>query len=210
MIHSIKSKGDYAREVTNRVNKIYNEVVQKYGIQKGSRESAAIQWYGEGERIAGSDRNFLSRMFRPEYEVIKDEAGREIRVPKMEKYTLEDLKREFPNKWRDIVEAEKVFRQQYDELIDLINESRKKVYPTVEKQIEDTRQRIRDISQDIKELQRKLKDKNLATNERKDIQRRIDDMNAKGKNSPINWKAANCGGINGYLSARTISGISGN
>lgn len=174
-----KSKGDYAREVTNRVNKIYNEVVQKYGIQKGSRESAAIQWYGEGERIAGSDRNFLSRMFRPEYEVITDEAGREIRVPKMEKYTLEDLKREFPNKWRDIVEAEKVFRQQYDELIDLINESRKKVYPTVEKQIEYTRQRIRDISQDIKELQRKLKDKNLATNERKDIQRRIDDMNAK-------------------------------
>ena len=174
-----KSKGNYAREVTNRVNKIYNEVVQKYGIQKGSRESAAIQWYGEGERIAGSDRNFLSRMFRPEYEVITDEAGREIRVPKMEKYTLEDLKREFPNKWRDIVEAEKVFRQQYDELIDLINESRKKVYPTVEKQIEGTRQRIRDISQDIKELQRKLKDKNLATNERKDIQRRIDDMNAK-------------------------------
>jgi hypothetical protein len=174
-----KSKGNYAREVKNRVNKIHEEVVQKYGIQKGSKESAAIQWYGEGERIVGSDRSSLNRLFNPEYEVVTNEAGQEVRVPKTEKYTLEDLKRDFPNKWKDIVEAEKVFRQQYDEMIDLINESRKKVYPSVEKQIESTKQRIKDLTEDINEYQSKLKDKNLATNERKDIQRRVDDMIVK-------------------------------
>jgi hypothetical protein len=174
-----RSKGDYAREVITRADKIYNEVVQKYGIKKGSKESAAIQWYGEGERIVGSDRSSLNRLFNPEYEVVTNEAGQEVRVPKTEKYTLEDLKRDFPNKWKDIVEAEKVFRQQYDELIDLINESRKKVYPSVEKQIESTKQRIKDLTEDINEYQSKLKDKNLATNERKDIQRRVDDMIVK-------------------------------
>lgn len=42
--------------------------------------------------------------------------------------SLEDLKREAPQKWQDVVEADKWFRKAYDELIDQVNTVRRKIY----------------------------------------------------------------------------------
>jgi hypothetical protein len=41
---------------------------------------------------------------------------------------LDELKKLAPKKWKDIVEADKWFRQSYDELIDQVNASRRSVY----------------------------------------------------------------------------------
>lgn len=75
-------------------------VVEKYGIRRGSKESAAIQRYGdtglsEGERMSGDD---LIKAFG------KEKAGQ-------------------------IIEADTWFRSQYDRLIEDLNVVRKKIYP---------------------------------------------------------------------------------
>lgn len=45
------------------------------------------------------------------------------------KINLSELKRESPAKWRELVKAEKWFRTNYDRLLDIVNNSRKKIYP---------------------------------------------------------------------------------
>lgn len=89
-----KSKGDYVREQKVHTDDLYNNVVKKLGIKKGSKESAAVQDFGEGN------------------------------------LSLADLKVKFPDKWNNIVEADKWFRKSYDDLIDKVNESVKAIYPT--------------------------------------------------------------------------------
>jgi len=45
------------------------------------------------------------------------------------KIKLEELQKQQPKKWQNIVEADKWFRQKYDELLDTVNAVRTKVYP---------------------------------------------------------------------------------
>lgn len=91
---------------------LYENVVKKLGIGKGTKESAAVQWFGEGVKPT---------------KVTDPQTG--MKVWEQVEYTLDDLRREFPNKWQDIVEADKWFRQKYNELIEQVNATRKLIYP---------------------------------------------------------------------------------
>lgn len=43
-----KSKGNFIKSLDNHANELETNIVKKYGFNKGSKESAAIQQYGEG------------------------------------------------------------------------------------------------------------------------------------------------------------------
>ena len=73
--------------------KLKTEVVDNLGIQKGSKESALVQQFGE------------------------------------KKITLEELKKQVPDKWQNIVEADKWFRKAYNNLLDEVNKVRATIYP---------------------------------------------------------------------------------
>jgi hypothetical protein len=118
-----QAKKDYVNTIRQHTDEIYNKVVKDLDIQKGTKESAAVQWYGEKQRMAG-----LADM-------IDLQTGKKIKLPKMVEYTLDDLKKDFPESWPKIVEADSIFRKNYDELIDKINKSRESIYPNVEKEI---------------------------------------------------------------------------
>ena len=89
------------REITNE----YREKTKEHNIKSGSKESAAVQWYGEGVRV--------------------DKHGNS------QEYTLEDLKKEFPEDWENIVKHEKLCRKMYDDYLIRTNKSLEKVYPNV-------------------------------------------------------------------------------
>lgn len=94
-INGIKSKaGNFAKDMA------------RLGIKPGSKESAAVQWIGEGQRQG------------PDGEIIE--------------YTLADLQQQFPNNWQNIVEASKICRNIYDAYVNEINDALKIVYPDVE------------------------------------------------------------------------------
>lgn len=46
--------------------------------------------------------------------------------------SLDDLKRQSPDKWQNIVEADNWFRTEYEKLLDAVNESKKAIYPNAE------------------------------------------------------------------------------
>lgn len=83
-----------------------DKLIADTGIKAGTEESAAVQWYGEGEK--------------------QNEDG--TKSP----YTLDDLKREFPSKWQDIVKMEEAMRKMYDEYVVRINAALEQVYPNLE------------------------------------------------------------------------------
>lgn len=89
------------REITNE----YRKKVKEHNIKSGSKESAAVQWYGEGVRV--------------------DKHGNS------QEYTLEDLKKEFPKDWENIVKHERLCRKMYDDYLIRTNKSLEKVYPNV-------------------------------------------------------------------------------
>ena len=103
------AKGLYARNIKTQMDDYY-KAMQETGIRLGSKESAAVMWYGEGQRV--------------------NEKG------DIEKYTLEHLKRDFPKKWKDIVKADSVNRRIYDEYIQKIQKARREVYPYAEQRVE--------------------------------------------------------------------------
>ena len=100
------------------VNKLYTKVVKELGIKKGSKESAAVQWYGEGQRQikVGSEK------------VGKGILAREQDIYRIEPYSLSDLQKDFPNKWQDIVKADRIFRGMYDEYVGRMNATLEKIY----------------------------------------------------------------------------------
>jgi hypothetical protein len=104
------AKDNYSNEVKTRLNDLYDTVVDEMGIKPGTKESAAVQWYGEGVR-----------------------QGKYSGLPPTEKadYNLELLKKQFPEKWQDIKKAAEYMRKQYDEYIERINSSMEKIYPRV-------------------------------------------------------------------------------
>lgn len=88
------SKGKFTRNLDNWAEQLDTNIVKKYGFNKGSRESAAIQQYGEGTK---------------DFRQLVEEFG--------------------DAKAKNIVEADKWFRQQYDSLLGEVNAIRAKIYP---------------------------------------------------------------------------------
>lgn len=103
------AKSLYARSTKSQMDSYYKDM-KETGIKLGSKESAAVMWYGEGKRM--------------------NEAGDYV------DYTLADLKRDFPKKWKDIVKADSINRRMYDEYIQKIQQARREVYPYAEQRVE--------------------------------------------------------------------------
>ena len=103
------AKSLYARSIKSQMDSYYKDM-KATGIKLGSKESAAVMWYGEGKRM--------------------NEAGDYV------DYTLADLKRDFPKKWKDIVKADSINRRMYDEYIQKIQQARREVYPYAEQRVE--------------------------------------------------------------------------
>lgn len=94
------SKGLRVDEVKKLGDELEEGVVGKFGIRRGSKESAAIQRYGDPDLDAGL------------------------------KLDREGLVKEFgKKKAEDIIAADAWFRKEYERLIDELNEVRKKIYP---------------------------------------------------------------------------------
>lgn len=101
----MQAKSNYAHNVKNTLNKYYNDMKQ-LGIRAGSTESAAVQWFGEGYK--------------------RDKNGKAI------EYTLEQLKRDFPDRWQNITKADGINRKLYDDYVDRLNAELERIYPNVE------------------------------------------------------------------------------
>jgi hypothetical protein len=112
-----KAKKAYIDEQKLYTDDLYNNVVKKLGINKNTKESSAVQWFGEGKKMSGVE------------ETIDPQTRQKIKKAVEVPYTLEDLKKDFPDKWQNIVEADKWFRKSYDELIDKVNATVKQIYP---------------------------------------------------------------------------------
>jgi hypothetical protein len=112
-----KAKKAYVDEQKVYTDGLYNNVVKKLGINKNTKESSAVQWFGEGKKMSGVE------------ETIDPQTGQKIKKAVEVPYTLDDLKKDFPDKWQNIVEADKWFRKSYDELIDKVNATIKQIYP---------------------------------------------------------------------------------
>lgn len=114
----------YGEAVVRKLNEVL-QIIRKTNIKPGSKESAAAQWYGEG--------------------FLMDKYG------DMHEYTLEMLKQEFPDKWKEIVEVSKFCRGDYDDYFGRINETMRKVFPDAEvrgeKKLLDLEARINYIEQ---------------------------------------------------------------
>lgn len=102
------SKKEYVELQEGYLNDLKTEIVDKLGIKKGSKESALVQKFGEGGT-----------------EYFDKKTGKMVK----KEYTLEDLKKDAPNKWQDIVKANEWFRNKYDELIDQVNKTVAEIYP---------------------------------------------------------------------------------
>ena len=133
------AKGNYARGVATQFDE-YFDAMKKSKIKLGSKESAAVMWYGEGQRMQ--------------------------QTGDVEPYTLADLKRDFPKNWRSIVEADKVNRQIYDAYIPKIQQARREIYPYAEQRVElaisRRRANIAALSEKIRNLDAKI-ESNTAT-----------------------------------------------
>lgn len=128
---------DHQRDLTDD---LYNTVVDGLGIKKDSKESELVQKYGEGgtEYFAPAPKGALtSKLDRSKFisQLEKKHGqgnaewtgdGAMVREP----YDYNDLVREVgADRAADIVEAENWFRDNYDQIIDQVNEVRSQIYP---------------------------------------------------------------------------------
>jgi len=136
------AKGKYSNNTIKNLDLVYSKIVNELGIKKGSKEDSAIMWYGEGERIK-QDTNVKSKKIE------------------FEPYTLNDLKRDFPKTWQNVVEAEKVMRAIYDDYVVRLNEeSLSKIYSdeSIKNEIATKKRKINnEIEHNRKLLQQELK-----------------------------------------------------
>ena len=95
-----ETKKDYTINKDKALQSEY-EMAKKTGVWGGTKESAAAQWYGEG---------------------FKEEDG------KRTAYTLESLKKDFPDKWESIAEFAKYARGVYDSYIPRLNNMLESIY----------------------------------------------------------------------------------
>ncbi len=107
---------NYKRAVEH-ISKKFSEL----GIKAGSKESAAVQRYGEGV-----------------YQVSKN--------GETKPYTEEMLKRDFPESWEKIEEAAKYSRTVYDYYLKNLNEMYEKIYPNTLEKAEAYKNKVREKS----------------------------------------------------------------
>lgn len=146
-----EAKDKWTANLKNKVSE-YGKVMKGLGIKIGSKESSAVQWYGEGVKEDGS------------------------------KYTLEDLKKDFPTKWQNIVEADKYNRQIYDNYIKEVNDALIEVYPYVEKLVEKKENKIQEITDYIADKDDKIRKKGLEAI--KALERDIDTLKTNKRLTP--------------------------
>lgn len=79
------------------------------------------------------------------------------------KITLEELQRQSPDKWQNIVKADQWFRNEYDNLIEQINAVKKQIYPNAEANIAKVDAQIADVKAD----------KTLSPTERNDLLKQL-------------------------------------
>ncbi len=120
------SKGDMARSINERLANLYQTVVKDLGISKGSRESAAVMWYGEGEKAPdlanADDIALLKKMGIKDFKKLDPD----IKI----KYDGARLEQDFGHaKAEKIRKADAYFRKVYDEYIDALNAEIKEIYP---------------------------------------------------------------------------------
>lgn len=95
-----KSKGEMVKLLDSIGNDLEENVIKKYGFNRGSKESAAIQRYGDSSLQAG------------------------------ERMSREDLVNAFGREKADhIVEADAYFRRKYDQFIEKVNAVRAEIFP---------------------------------------------------------------------------------
>jgi hypothetical protein len=99
----VEANGARVEMQTRWLDRLNADVVKGMGIKKGSKESAAVQEFGEGYIDKNGEKQKLTR---------------------------DDLVHRFGEKKADnIIKADAWFRQAYNELIDSVNSSLRKVYP---------------------------------------------------------------------------------
>lgn len=100
-----------------------NHIIKNLGIKKGSKESAALQYYAEGTM---------------------DTNATDPHAKRQANYGIENLKQDFPDTWQNIVEAEKIIRRMYDDLYEKENRTLEKIYP--EEKILEEAKKIREMA----------------------------------------------------------------
>lgn len=110
------AKVNHVNNMEQRTNDLYNTIVKGLGINKGSKESALVQDYGE-KTLA---KNYLekrgidpSKVSEQELNIINNQQLKKIR----------------PNDWQKIVTADNYFKQNYKKMIDEVNNTVKQIYP---------------------------------------------------------------------------------
>ena len=104
-----RAKGDFVDEYNKIADDLEVNVVEKYNIRRGSKDSGRIQTYGEAPDEAGKgEKGQLMTKAQ-----LKDQMEKEIGVQRT----------------AEIIEAAEWFRKTYDRLIDELNEVRAKMYP---------------------------------------------------------------------------------
>ena len=148
----LDAKNRFAHDTKDQLDTYYQDM-KRLGIKKGSKESAAVQWFGEGERL-------------------NRETG------ELEPYTLDDLKREFPKKWQDIQEADSVNRALYDSYIKRVNDVLEVIYPNVEEKARDQLQRL-EAKYELSNYDEGLQNLNDALNALYNLDRPLTDAESK-------------------------------
>ena len=124
-----ESKKAYAEDVVKYAKLIRDEVVKKLGIKEGTRESAAVMWLGEGKRPL-TQKELVADLGRVGAKRLRKQIKKGEVSDQLTEYTFEDCVNEFGRDNADkILEATKVFRKCYDELIAEINKVRAEIYP---------------------------------------------------------------------------------
>lgn len=108
-----KSNIEHQQQLTDD---LYEKVVKGLGIKKGSKDSALVQDYGEKTLVK---RYLKKRGIDPSK--LSDE--------ELDRINLQQLKKNYPDKWEKIVKADQYFRESYEKLLDQVNEVRRKLYP---------------------------------------------------------------------------------
>jgi hypothetical protein len=129
------SKGVYANSTQASIRKLA-DITKRYGIKKDSLADKALVWYREGLKTQGSDKGFFDQLRSDVRDVSRMGKNKEIRIPKVEQYTLQDLKRDLPNDWQKVVAADAELKPMLDKYYNEVQNTLKKIYPNVEKDLE--------------------------------------------------------------------------